>query len=216
MELPKAEYPVFGTALQMNELVNIDLSAENPAISNIDLDDQREFETFIRETVLLAGGKAGVGGYLENRIIYRRSAHFTADEDSRCMHLGVDIWMPAGTEVFAPLDGIIHSFGINDNYADYGGTLILQHQFKGSGFWTLYGHISHSSIDGLSEGDEVFAGDKIATLGDWTENGNWPPHLHFQVILDMLNYSGDFPGVCSENELDFFRKICPDPMRLIF
>ncbi|MEZ5173050.1 MAG: peptidoglycan DD-metalloendopeptidase family protein [Bacteroidia bacterium] len=142
MEIPKSEYPLFGSGLSSNDLVQIDLSAGNSFLSNIDLDDRREFENFILETIHKENGKAGIGGYLENRIIYRRSSHFAGQEAERSIHLGIDIWMPSGTKVYAPLNGSVHSFGINDKYADYGGTLILQHRFNGFDFWTLYGHIA--------------------------------------------------------------------------
>jgi peptidoglycan LD-endopeptidase LytH len=205
-------FPVMGLDFRNLKPVQLDLSAENLRLKEVDLNDASEFNSFIQAEISRSNGDYGVGGYLENRIIYRRSSHFESDEFSRNIHLGVDVWMPAGTPVYAPLDGVVHSFGINDNYADYGGTLILQHVGVDGIFWTLYGHISHDSIEGLVEGDEVKKGDIIARLGNWDENGNWPSHLHFQVIEDLLENYGDFPGVCRQEETDFFKNICPNPM----
>lgn len=209
---PEKTFPVMGLDFQHLKPAFLDLSENNERLKEIDLDDDSDFEAFIQSEIMRVQGDYGIGGYLENRVIYRRSAHFESDESSRNIHLGVDVWMPSGTPVYAPLDGVVHSFGINDNYADYGGTLILQHIGSDGIFWTLYGHISHDSLEGLAEGDEFKKGEIVARLGSWDENGNWPSHLHFQVILDLLENSGDFPGVCRKEETEFFKNICPDPM----
>ncbi len=215
MDEPPSVFPLFGKNIDLNQATPIDLSASNTSLADIDLDDQHDFEAFMNSEIQKGAGVCGIGGYLENRVIYRRSAHFESAEASRCIHLGIDVWLPAETPVFAPVDGVVHSFGINDNYADYGGTLILQHMGPDGVYWTLYGHISHDSIEGLIEGDIINKGDMIARLGSWDENGNWPPHLHFQVITDLLDNQGDFPGVCRTDETQFFKEICPDPMKFL-
>jgi murein DD-endopeptidase MepM/ murein hydrolase activator NlpD len=216
MNLPSADFPLFGHSVSRADMINIDLTRNNPFLESVNLDNRHDFELFINNFILQKNVKAAIGGYLEDRVIYRRSSHFTGTDALRSIHLGIDIWLPENTEVYAPLPGIIHSYGINDNYADYGGTLILQHLHENVNFWTLYGHISHDSLDGKMVGDRIAAGDLIARLGSWDENGNWPPHLHFQAILDMMNYAGDFPGVCALNDKDAFSQICPDPSPLIF
>jgi hypothetical protein len=43
------------------------------------------------------------------------------------------------------------------------------------------------------------------------ENGQWPPHLHFQVIIDMEFKKGDYPGVCKLNEKEKYLRNCPNP-----
>ncbi len=45
------------------------------------------------------------------------------------------------------------------------------------------------------------AGDRARGLAP--TNGDWAPHVHFQIILDLLDLGRDFPGVCraSEREL---------------
>jgi len=89
--------------------------------------------------------------------------------------------------------------------------LILEHLIEGETFYTLYGHLSESSITDKVEGEQVRRGDLIATLGNETENGHWPPHLHFQVITDMLNNKGDFPGVAPPSAKEYFHRLCIDP-----
>jgi murein DD-endopeptidase MepM/ murein hydrolase activator NlpD len=131
--------------------------------------------------------------------------------EPRRLHLGVDIWGPAGTKVMAPLPGIVHSFAFNNNDSDYGATLILTHNLDGTGFHTLYGHISLNSIKNLYEGQRIAKGEVIAEFGMRYENGNWPPHLHFQLIADMQDWKGDYPGVCRFSERQQWLDNCPNP-----
>jgi murein DD-endopeptidase MepM/ murein hydrolase activator NlpD len=150
------------------------------------------------------------GGYGELRSIYGKSDLFSGEEPRR-FHLGVDIWGDAGTPVYAFLGGMIHSFAFNDNDGDYGATLVLLHQLDGIAFYTLYGHISLRDIDSIAPGQYVSHGQEIAHFGEPHENGNWPPHLHFQVIADMELKKGDYPGVCKFSEREKYLKNCPDP-----
>ena len=131
--------------------------------------------------------------------------------EPRRLHLGVDIWGPAGTKVMAPLGGIVHSFAFNNNDSDYGATIILTHHLDGIGFHTLYGHLSLNSLKNLYEGQPVTKGEVIAEFGMRFENGNWPPHLHFQIIADMQGWRGDYPGVCRFSERMQWLAACPDP-----
>ena len=165
-------------------------------------------------------GALRAGGYDEDRAIYTGEA-FTAGDEPRTVHLGIDIAAPEGTPVFAPLAGMVHSFKDNDAPFDYGPTLILEHRVaRDLVFHTLYGHLSRESLDGLRVGRTFSAGQRIATLGACEVNGNWPPHLHFQVILDIgphdgKEWRGDFPGVCRKSERDHWKLVCPDPHRLL-
>ena len=131
-------------------------------------------------------------------------------EEARSVHLGMDIWGPAGTKLYAPLGGVVHSFAFNDNFGDYGATIILQHQLDRITFHTLYGHLGLSDIAGLNEGSYVIRGQTIGHFGEAKENGNWPPHLHFQVIKDMELKEGDYPGVCSLSERQKYLLNCPN------
>jgi 4-aminobutyrate aminotransferase-like enzyme len=47
------------------------------------------------------------------------------------------------------------------------------------------------------------------------ENGGWPPHLHFQIILDLLDYGRDFPGVAKASQRSLWKALSPDPNILI-
>ncbi len=160
--------------------------------------------------------KAGYGGYLEQRDLYASSPHFRNETEDRCIHLGLDIWQAAGTPIFAPIEGRVHSFANNDNPYDYGGTIILEHRLEKRRFYSLYGHLSLDSLDALYKGLFFPAGEVFAYLGDTSENGGWVPHLHLQLITEIGQHKGDFPGVVSREQLDTYRDICPDPTPLIY
>ena len=161
-------------------------------------------------------GQLLMGGYLEDRFIYDSPVFRSEGEEARTLHLGLDIFAPAETSVFAPLEGQVHSFQVNDGQLDYGPTLILEHKpEEGLTFWTLYGHLSEDSLLGIEEGDPIAAGEKIAEFGTPDINGGWAPHLHFQIMLDLQERRGDFPGVCKLSEKDAWAEICPDPRKLL-
>ena len=131
--------------------------------------------------------------------------------EPRRLHLGIDIWGKPYTKVMAPLSGIVHSFAFNNAFGDYGATIILTHNLEGMIFHTLYGHLSLNSIKNLQEGDVVKKGDVFAEFGIPFENGQWPPHLHFQIVFDMQGMKGDYPGVCAYSERESYLANCPDP-----
>jgi peptidoglycan LD-endopeptidase LytH len=131
--------------------------------------------------------------------------------EPRRLHLGTDIWAPEGTPVYAFMGGMVHSFAFNNQYGDYGATIILSHQLEGISFYTLYGHLTLRDINYLNEGDYVVRAQEFAHFGGPNENGHWPPHLHFQVICDMELYDGDYPGVCRYSERKKYLDNCPDP-----
>ena len=158
--------------------------------NNQNFEDSYRFERHINR--LMEDDKAdfGLGGYGEVRPFYTTDAYQVAGNEGprwRSVHLGLDIWAEARTPVFAPLDGKVHSFADNAQERDYGPTIILEHEpAEGVKFYTLYGHLSRESLERLRVGMPVKKGEPIATFGERAVNGNWPPHLHFQVLLDTL------------------------------
>lgn len=194
----------------------MDLSISNPDLAKINLTDAAEFETYIQKQEKLYDAKIAFGGYLEKRNLYQRSTHFkNNDTNERNIHIGMDLWAPAGTAIICPLDGWIHSFKNNTAVGDYGPTLILKHQLENDTFYTLYGHLSLESIKNLKKGMPFKKGQQLAVLGIAAENGDYAPHLHFQIIKDIAEYFGDYPGVCSQLDLEFYKENCPDPNLLL-
>lgn len=194
------------------KLVLLDLSENNPGINADVFNNTKSFSVYIDDLLKLHGSTYAVGGYGENRSIYLRSSLFNKKGDEpRSIHLGLDIWGEAGTPVYAFMGGMVHSFAFNNNEGDYGATVILLHQLEGKAFYTLYGHLSFADLQKLSVGQYVVYGEEIGHFGEPHENGNWPPHLHFQIIEDIELKEGDYPGVCKPSEKNKYLANCPDP-----
>ncbi len=203
-------HPVIKFDPAADKLFPFNFTSSNSELSADTIADTNLFGEYINSTLKKAGARYGIGGYRENRTLYNRSMLF-AGEEVRSVHLGMDIWGPAGTPVYAALGGMVHSFAYNDHFGDYGATIVLLHQLETVAFHTLYGHLSLSDISKLSEGAYITRGEVIGHFGKPEENGNWPPHLHFQVIDDIQLMNGDYPGVCKLSESEWYLKNCPDP-----
>lgn len=197
-------------------LLLMDFTEKNGALTTERLVDTAAFSDYIEQELDAAEAMYGIGGYNEHRTVYSRSEVFgSGSEEPRRLHLGTDIWGAAGTPVYSPLEATVHSFAYNDAFGDYGATLILQHELEGFLFHTLYGHLSLHSIQDIREGQDVEKGQWIGSFGDATENGGWPPHLHFQVVIDMEGKKGDYPGVCKLSEQVKYLANCPDPEMIL-
>jgi len=207
-----AFHPVVSFDPKHDKLLQFDFTLNNKTLTEEIFSDTEKFSEYVNMQLQNANAKYGIGGYNENRRIYSRSAHFGGNEEEpRRLHLGIDIWGNAGTPVFAPMGGMVHSFAFNNNFGDYGATIILLHQLDGIAFYTLYGHVSLKDIGVLNEGIYINHGQEFAHFGLPRENGQWPPHLHFQVIADMEFKKGDYPGVCRLSEKEKYLRNCPDP-----
>ena len=210
--------PVVGGDLKQEDFIAIDLSANNPELLKLEQLSSEAFSVFIDYNLKVAGKKVAFGGYNEVRKLYQRSQLFNKNVDeflNRNIHIGLDIWTAEGTDVLAVLDGEIHSFQDNANFGDYGPTIILKHTIEDEVFYSLYGHLSRNSLENLQVGQKFKAQEKIAELGAAEENGDYAPHLHFQVINDLQENKGDYPGVASKKDLDFYLENCPDPNLLL-
>ncbi|TDQ09716.1 peptidoglycan DD-metalloendopeptidase family protein [Pedobacter metabolipauper] len=194
-----------------DQLYPFDFTAANTELSDEILSDTRLFSDWISHKLSSANCRYGIGGYNEHRTIYARSAHFDTHEEPRRLHLGVDIWGPALTPVYNFYEATVHSFKFNDHFGDYGATIILKYEIGDLVFHALYGHLSLASLDGLEEGQLIPSGSQFAAFGIAEENGHWPPHLHFQLILDLQGLAGDYPGVCRFSKRAGYLKNCPDP-----
>jgi peptidoglycan LD-endopeptidase LytH len=203
-----------------DRIVSLDLSKNNTELTEETYSNTALFSTYIDAKRSANAARYLVGGYNELRDMYKRSRLFSfetnldkaemAKAEPRRLHLGIDIWGEAGTPVSAPLGGMIHSLAYNENFGDYGATIILQHQIDMVVFYTLYGHLSLKDLTAAREGQFITRGQRFAHIGTPAENGQWPPHLHFQIIQDMGNMQGDYPGVCKYSEKEKYLANCPD------
>ncbi|WNW02262.1 peptidoglycan DD-metalloendopeptidase family protein [Tenacibaculum sp. HL-MS23] len=207
---------VIDKEIPITKYIPISIASSNKDLT-FDVASSDEWEVYINNYLKENDKEVAFGGYLETRDIYNRSEYFNkqSKENQRNIHLGIDLWCDANTAVLAVLDGEIHSFKNNTNHGDYGPTIILKHTADNCVFYSLYGHLSEDSLNNLSVGDKVLQGEKIAMLGDNSINGDYAPHLHFQLIIDMEGNLGDYPGVSSIKTLDFYKNNCPNPNLLL-
>ncbi len=226
--------PVVPFTPGLDRLLAMDLTAANDELTAELVNDTMAFSAWVDGKLQAAGARYGIGGYGEHRTIYSRSSlfgeqeqlfgekeHLSGEQDHfgdqerlkepRRLHLGTDLWGKAGTMVSSPLPATVHSFADNAASGDYGGTIILRHDLDEIIFYTLYGHLSLASLQGVFPGKHLAAGEAFAAFGIPGENGNWPPHLHFQLITDLQGRRGDYPGVCRFSERDAWLRNSPNP-----
>ena len=205
---------VLAPSILYSEYVPLDLSISNPTIHH--LATAEDYGVFIQKLLDANAGKIAFGGYQEIRNLYQRSTVFKADNsEERNIHIGLDLWINESASIHAALGGTIHSLQNNTALGDYGPTIIIQHDLEGIVFHTLYGHLSEESLNEKQVGDRIAQGEQFANLGLPPINGDYAPHLHFQIIMDMENMVGDYPGVCSSTRLNHYTTNCPDPNLLL-
>lgn len=160
-----------------------------------------------------AGAAVGVGSYLEDRDVYKGDFFETVDPDEkRTVHLGIDLFLAAYEPLYAPLDGIVRVHNDNTRDYDYGPVVILEHETgEGQIFYTKYGHLSRTSLELWEDGKAFKKGDVIGYLGPYPENGNWAPHVHFQLLLDLMDMDNNVCGVAARSEINVWSSVCPSP-----
>jgi 4-aminobutyrate aminotransferase-like enzyme/Ser/Thr protein kinase RdoA (MazF antagonist) len=212
--------PVLDTGLRAGPVLVLDLSVGSLFLGP----DPADAETApltgrIVAEMKRAGATTGVGRYGEARGLYVSRLFGSgerATDERRTVHLGIDLFVEPGTTVRAPLPGFVHVVANNAAPQDYGPLVILRHQTDdATPFYTLYGHLTEDTLSGLAVGRRVEAGQALARVGAPPTNGDWPPHLHFQLILDLLEKDADFPGVALPSLRAVFTSLCPDPNLLL-
>jgi 4-aminobutyrate aminotransferase-like enzyme/Ser/Thr protein kinase RdoA (MazF antagonist) len=208
--------PVLGPDLRADPVVVLDLSVGSRLLGAdpANLETPRLAET-VSKAMRDAGAAVGVGRYDEARAIYTTGAFAAGGNptaERRTVHLGIDLSVPPGSAVSAPLDGTVHTVADNAGPKDYGPLVILRHGIpSGEEFFTLYGHLDGDSVAGLKPGTAVRAGEPFAAVGAPPANGDWWPHVHVQIILDLLGLDEDFPGVAAAGRRSLWTGLSPDP-----
>lgn len=158
------------------------------------------------------GVELGIGPWGESRSVYS-SDFFESrfiEGERRTNHLGFDLFLPAGTCVYAPLEGTVRSVVIETDPLGYGCMIALEHETDcGQPFVSLWGHMAHEAAMRLSAGDVIKAGEVIGYLGDDDENGGWAPHLHLQLSADVSLSAEEILGVGEEKYLDVWAEMFP-------
>lgn len=212
--------PILSTDLSEGDCVVLDLSVASTFLGADPANAAEQRMTpKIQALLRQANATIAVGRYNECRPVYT-SALFASTanpaDERRTVHLGLDLFLEPGSAVYAPLDGAIYAFADNQAALDYGPVVILRHcTAEGQEFFTLFGHLSRESLSRLRPGESVVRGQAFARIGTAAENGGWTPHLHFQIILDLLDLSTGFPGVAFASQSEVFTSLSPDPNLLL-
>ncbi|TRX24279.1 peptidoglycan DD-metalloendopeptidase family protein [Flavobacterium franklandianum] len=207
---------VIDNSIPYSQYTPIDLSVSNSELAEVDLKNPNDFETFIEDHLSKNRAKVAFGGYNEVRNLYKQKALFNDEQaNERNIHIGIDLWIEAGTAVLAALDGTVYGFDYNIGAGNYGPTIILKHSLENQTFYTLYGHLSAESIEDIEINTFFKKGQQLATLGDSSVNGGYSPHLHFQIIKNIGKNFSDYPGVCNLKDLEYYLENCPNPNLLL-
>jgi len=173
----------------------------------------------ISEALKKSGTRVAIGRYGEARLLYNApqfGASKNPTDERRTIHLGVDLFVEPGTAVRAPLAGVVHLLANNAVPQDYGPLVVLKHSTdSGEEFFTLYGHLAEATLHELRVGQSVAQGEVFAHVGAALENGGWAPHVHFQIILDLLDRGADFPGVARASQHAVWKSLSPNPNLLL-
>ena len=210
--------PLTGRDLRKTPVLGLDLSVGSPLVSSDPAENAAAPLTGrIFASMEDAGVEIAAGGYDEPRVLYAADAYATGaiTEERRTIHIGIDVTLAPGSPLYAPLDGVVHGFMDAVERLDYGPVIVLRHDVSDDRgpltFYTLYGHLERESLAGLTAGQAVAAGEQFAAIGAPPVNGDWWPHVHFQIITDMLDVPCNFNGVAPASERSTWLSLCPDP-----
>ncbi|HDS1706408.1 aminotransferase class III-fold pyridoxal phosphate-dependent enzyme [Pseudomonas putida] len=159
----------------------------------------------------------GIGPWGEVRAVYTDSAFESRfiKGQHRTLHVGVDLLMPAGTPLYAPIAGTVRSVEVEPDPLGYGGLVMLKHTPPGCPpFLTLWGHMAHEALSRLKAGDKLEAGDLVGYMGSDHENGGWIPHLHLQLVTDTQLRACEVIGVGEPAYREAWADLFPDASAL--
>ncbi len=203
-------YPLF-SGLQGDPLI-VDMSDNSQLLDDIDVRDQKKFQ---RGLDRLMRGKFswGVSSYLENRKKLLSPCPQMVEEQ-RFFHLGLDIIVPLGTHLNAPLAAIVKKSGYEKGDGNYGGHVLLAHESRYfETFYSFYGHLNREKLP--PAGTILKPGQPFAYIGDFHENGNWFFHTHLQILTQKAFDMGYISkGYCSAEDLAQINSLCPSPLPL--
>jgi 4-aminobutyrate aminotransferase-like enzyme/Ser/Thr protein kinase RdoA (MazF antagonist) len=172
-------------------------------------DAQAIWEAHCREN----GIELGLGPWGEERTVYAGEMFVSRfiEKTRRTRHLGLDIFMAAGTRVFTPLAATVVSVEIEPDPLGYGCLIALRHEPEGCPpFISLWGHLAHEALGRLTAGDRLDAGALVGKMGTPVENGGWAPHLHLQLSTDTNLTATEILGVGEPEYLDVWAELFPD------
>ena len=173
--------PLFGDLLQGRPYC-LDLSEPVTTRGKYTTTDFATFQREIFDEMAAAGASWGIGNYLENR------SGLLGDypgmiQEGRVYHAGLDIIVPPGVPLYAPLEGKVHAAVVDGGAGNYGGVVVLRHDLDGVTFYSLYGHLNTSFE--VAPGQAVRAGERFGSIGQGEDSGGWFSHTHLQILTPL-------------------------------
>ena len=186
----------------------LDLSPESAAT-----DPGAPAET-LRAAVAAATEAAGaaIGRYLEPRVpeTAARDRPRKPRGEPATLQLGIEVFVPAGTAVRAPLAGVVDWAGDPLGDSGSGVSAGIRHVLDGEVFWTSYRHLHPGCLETLGPGRAVEAGDVLGTVAESAGSSDPPPHLQVQVLLGRLR--GQPPRRTTAADLPVLAALSADPV----
>jgi 4-aminobutyrate aminotransferase-like enzyme/Ser/Thr protein kinase RdoA (MazF antagonist) len=211
--------PVFRRSLERQTLIELDLGEETLVAAGFEpQQDHKAIASYMAAQARAHPDHVLVAAYGEARPIYRNAAYVPpARLERRNIHLGIDLIAPVGETVLAPLTGLVEAIGNDPDEFGWGGVLLLRHETDaGVPFWSIYGHLAPASLAALKIGQKLITGDPIGRLGETSENGDWPAHLHLQLLTDLCGWEiEDIAGIVAPSQWRVWRSVSPDPNLLL-
>lgn len=173
-------FPIIGS-IGTSEPSIIPLGEEGEYIHQVETMNQQELNNFLVNLHKQAGVKWSLSGDREFRSSLYRQAGEEFMRLGKTIHVGVDINVAAKTQLYAPYDGEVTHVLYEEGLGGYGWIIALKiknPQFED--FYLLFGHLSKEGLPQV--GAQIKAGEPLAVVGDFHENGNWFHHVHFQAM----------------------------------
>ncbi len=157
---------------------------------------------------------ASYGSYGEHRGHVWRGTYLDRMDDP--VHLGIDVNVPAGTEIAIDCDAHVVCI-TTDHPEPYGWGNRVFLKLKDTQIWLIYAHLARPMCE-LTQ--RLKPGEIFATVGVPHENGGWFSHLHIQALTAeaWMMFSDDpdsIDGYCPQSEWKRWQKLCPNPLQFV-
>lgn len=175
-----------------------------------------EAEKLWLEMAAREGVELGIGPWGEDRPVYTADAFASTlvTGQRRSLHLGLDLFLDAGSNVRTPIPGRVIEIYMSDLPLDYGHAILLEHRpTPDLTFYSLWGHLSAGTAKARRLGEELKAGDIVGQLGGNKENGGWQPHVHLQLLTYRPAGAADVIGAGEPDYRAVWAELFPDAAR---
>lgn len=204
-------HPLFGP--QLKGLPHVfDFSENNPKTLKYDPNNFDQFQEVVFSELHSSGASWGIGKYLEERKnILKNYPQIIAEK--RIYHLGLDIIVPKGYELFAPINAIVYETGYESGVGNYGGYIILKHEIQNIPFYSFYGHLNTNHQ--VEKGQRLSGGERFGTIGEREDSGHWFTHTHLQIMTQQAINEGRMDqGYIAAKDISKIEEYFPTPYPL--